>query len=239
MAKNDLKAAMAQMSPEEKKELAVAAMEYNAAKQNGADTQAAYNKFRDVLKGIESKYNVTIFVSIVPEAKLIDAIAAKVDQKVNEQIDALVQPAATPAPATPAVPAATPTPVTPPPAGSNYSVCFTSLEEANQWLAQQTNLTITNIQADTGRVSLDIEKIWLEYRMTQSAHAPYQLTEKLQHRFFVGSRLEKFREKWEKKNPELRYIASLKKKWSFSLIGGSLGFFRYVKEKYIVLYTTK
>lgn len=233
MAKNNLKEAMAQMSSEEKQELATAVLEYNAAKQNGADIQTVYNKLRDVLKSIETKYNVTIFVPIVPEAKLIDTIANKVSEKMNEQPEQNGAPVAKPAAPAPVVASA-------PPVGSNYSKNFTSLTEANAWLSQQQNLTVNNLQVNTSRVGLDIEKIWLEYR-TEAANVchRYQITEKMKHRFFAGTRHETFRRKWQEKNPQFTYIASTKHKWGFSLIGGSLGFFRYIKEKYVILYSLK
>ena len=241
MAKNDLQAALTQLPAEQKEALAVAALEYAAAKQSGADSQAAYNRLRDILKNIEHQCDVTIFVPIVPEAKMIDAIATKVSQKKEAQAEPEhLSPSAPPAShAAPLQPVIVQPNTAIPPANNKYSCSFDTLNEANHWLAQYRNLTVINMQTKVSRVGLDIEQIWLEYKIDEKAHNQYQLTEKMQHRFFVGCKLKNFRTKWEKKNPEYRYIAGMQHRWHFSLIGGSVGFFRYIKEKYIVLYTPK
>ena len=217
-----LKEAMGELTPEDKQQMNAALLNFNAAKRNNGDVQAAFNQVWYTLKGIETKYNVTIFVPGVPETKMVDMIADKVAEKTG------TAPATAPA-AAPATAAVT---------GSSYYACnFPSIAHANGWLATQRNIKITNLLVNAGRVSLDIEQIRIEYQVKPNPNGYiYQITEELKHRIFAGTKLEKYRADWEKKHPGLKYVFCLRKKWAFSLFGSGVGFFRYVKEKFIVLY---
>lgn len=220
MAGRSLKEAMSELTTEDKQQMTTAITKFNAAKRGSGDVQAAFNEVWYTLKGIETKYNVTIFVPGVPETQMVDMIASKVETKVA----AMVAPGAGAPPA-------------PSPAGSHYVANFACIAQANDWLARQNNLNITNMQVGTSHVGLDITQIRIEYQVRdRSVSYVYQICEEMKHRIFAGSNHEKFRNEWERKNPGLKYVFSIKKKWGFSLLGGSVGFFRYIKEKYIVLY---
>lgn len=242
MAQKDLNTALQELSAQEKQQLANACIRYHNAKVTGGDVQSAYSQLWYMLKGIEQKCNTTIFVPVVSDQKLIDKITEKMIQKLQDPAPAqapaqapVQAPAQAPVqarPVTPQVPAQQPT--------AHYTCVFQSLEEANRWLGQQRNVTITNLQVETSRVGLDITRIRLEYRFApQSYQYPYQLTELKKNRFFAQSKPQKVREKWEKDNPSLRCLTAIKRTWGFSLFGGHVGYFRYIKEKYIILYTAK
>lgn len=233
MGNRNLSDGLKEMTAEEKQNMINAAVRYDDAKKNNGDVQGACNEMRSILKNIEQKYDVTIFVPNFPEEALMDKVVEKLLLKVKEkeapqpapQQDTAPQPAANPGTA----------PATPQSDLPHYTCTFKSLDEANAWLANYKNIVITHLQVHTSRVGLDIEQIRLEYIVKPNS-AQYQLTELKKHRFFVQSKPKKVREEWQLANPQLQFVSSLKKTWGFSLIGSSVGFFRYIKEKYIILY---
>ena len=279
MANKDLKTVMQELPAEEKLHMAEAFARYDTAKKTNTNVAQAYNEVRDILKGIEQRYDVTIFVSIVPEQKLIDKIVDKFVEKTAPQLQQqptaqpvqnpiaqpvqnpvaqpvqspvaqpvqqpvaqpVQQPVAQPVQQPVAQPVQNPVaqPVQQPQQQPCYTCVFTSLAQANAWLAQQRNVLISDVQVQTSRVGLDIEQIRLLYQILPQAYSYYyQITELMKHRFFAKSKPEKVRDRWQKDNPNRRYVASTKKTWGFSLMGSSIGFFRYIKEKYIILFTT-
>ena len=197
------------IDPNDKKLLFAAVKKYLTAKRACGDVRTAYDELRDTLKNTETKYGVTIFVPGIPEGKLVDAIASKLEEKVGEMVGIM-----------------------------HYSCTFDSVAQANAWLARQDKLLIKDMQVNTSRVGLDVRQIKLDYVPSQQS-VKYQIAEEMKHRVFVGTKLEKLRRKWEEKNPQLRYVSCVKNRWGFGLIGGSVGFFRYIKEKYVILYAEK
>jgi len=236
MAQVNLNTALQNLTAQEKQQLAEALIRYDTAKRTNGDIQGTYTLVRNILKSIEQTSGATIFVPIVPEQTMVDKITEKVLQKVGYQPAVQNQPnqIAAQGAARPVAqaPQQRPTP--------HYTCLFHNLQEANQWLAQQRNVAITNLQVDTSRTGLDITGIRIEYRfLPQPYRYPYQLTELLKNRFFAKSTPKKVHEQWEKANPTLRCLGSIKRTWGFSLFGGHVGYFRYIKEKYIILYTAK
>ncbi len=223
MAKKSLKEGMQELPAEEKQRIAEAFARYNDAKNGNGDFQTAYNEVRDILKDLEKKQDITIFVPLVAEEKMVDMIAAKVSDKVANKVADKVE-----------------AQISPQPSGAHYTCTFQDLAQANDWLAQQRNVTVTNLQVETSRVGLDIKQIRLEYKIrTDAVQKQYRIIEVRKHRFFIESKLEKFRTKWQEENPHLQYVSALKRKWGFFLLGGSIGFFRYIKETYIILALVK
>lgn len=252
MAQVNLQTAMQTLTAQEKQNLLETFLRYDNAKKTGENTQEAYIQVRDLLKDLERKCGTTIFVSLVPEQMMVDKITEKVLLKMGYQptqqpakpqttakpaVQTAVQPVAQPVVRPAAQPVAQPPQQRPIP---HYTCVFRDLQSANQWLAQQRNVAITNLQVDTSRVGLDITGIRIEYHfLPQPYQYPYQLTELRKNRFFAKSKPQKVHAQWEKNNPTLRCLSSIKRTWGFSLFGGSVGYFRYIKEKYIILFTAK
>ena len=119
----------------------------------------------------------------------------------------------------------------------SYVCKFNTVEEANAWLACCNNVIVKDFTMETTRVGLKTKCIKLVYSvMNQPIYKTFQIAEVRKNRIFFGSNAEKFRRSWEKQNAHCTYIKSLKHRWHISIIGGSVGFFRFIKEKYSVLY---
>lgn len=119
------------------------------------------------------------------------------------------------------------------------SCSFETIEQANAWLAQQTNVIINSFVIDASTFfKIKIKRVFFEYTLCeQPTNKRYQIEEVKKLRFFFGSNFDKFCRKWQENNPERTFAHAVKKKWGFSLIGGSVGFFRIVREKYFILFS--
>ena len=181
------------------------------AKRTCGDVQTAYIELINVIKAIENKYGFVIFEPNVNIQAMIDEFAARVE------LGTIM--------------------VT---GGTTYSCTFNSIEETNAWLACQKNIKLKNIQIETTGVGLKVRKVKFEYTVSEKPlNIKYQLEQNNKVRFFFGTKQEKFNSKWQKNNPQKIFFTSIKRKWGFSLIGGSVGYFRFIKEKYVVLYGVK
>lgn len=211
VAKNIISTNVKLMEKSDKTLVITTANQYIAAKRGQGDMVATYKELVSVIKQMESKYNFRVAEDGKDEGVVINEFLERVELATNQ--------------------------VT----GNKYYTCvFGSTDEANSWLSVQKNLEIKNISVDTSYAGLDVKRIKLEYIVSsQSNNNKYQICEERRIRFFFGSNQKKFRSKWEAKHPQFNYVTAIKKKWGFSLIGGSVGFFRFIKEKYIVLYSIK
>ena len=122
---------------------------------------------------------------------------------------------------------------------TNTQICnFKSLEEANMWLANQNNIIVKKMSADTKGAGHRILNITLQYVISDKPmDKKFQITELKKTRVFFKSKEEKVRRQWQEKYPQYTYITSCHKIWWFRLVGGSVGYFRILNEKYIILYS--
>ena len=208
---NELAEGLKKMSPEDKKLIFAVTNKYVTAQRSNGNIRQEYDNVVATLKNLENKYQIQIFPTGVPEATLIKALAAKVEATTQEITG-----------------------------GKNYSCAFAGIDHANAWLMQQKNIIVKKLDVETSRVGLDVKKVVVEYCPAEkTTDYKYQITEFMKHRLFVSTKPEKVCAKWKEKNPQYRLVSWIKRRWAFHLIGGSVGFFRYVKEKYILLYAIK
>ena len=121
---------------------------------------------------------------------------------------------------------------------TTYACSFKSTVEANTWLAGQTNIVIKKMSVATTGAGHKITDITIDYVTSeQDTNKKYQVTEIRKTRFYVKSNIDKFRRKWQEKNPQYTLVTSIAKHRAMSLIGGSVGFIRIINEKHIVLYS--
>lgn len=121
---------------------------------------------------------------------------------------------------------------------TTYACSFKSTVEANTWLAGQTNIVIKKMSVATMGAGHKITDITIDYVTSeQDTNKKYQVTEIRKTRFYVKSNIDKFRRKWQEKNPQYTLVTSVAKHRAMSLIGGSVGFIRIINEKHIVLYS--
>ena len=123
---------------------------------------------------------------------------------------------------------------------TTYACSFKSTVEANTWLAGQTNIVIKKMSVATTGAGHKITDITFDYVTSeQDTNKKYQVTEVKKTRFYIKSKPDKFRRKWEEKNPQYTFVTSVAKHRAMSLVGGSVGFIRIINEKHIVLYSFK
>ena len=122
---------------------------------------------------------------------------------------------------------------------TNVNTCtFKSIEEANIWLAGQNNVVVKRMSVSTSGAGHRVSNVTLEYvAYEQPLNKKYQLTELNKTRLYLRSKPEKVINKWQEKYPQYTYVSYVKKDWKFGLIGGSVGYFRIINEKYIILYS--
>lgn len=200
-----------QIDANDKAILIASTNKYVKAKRSCGDVQTAFNELYNVIITLGNKYGFTFFDKNSNIQAIIDEFASKVEQGTNIITG-----------------------------GTTYSCVFNSVEKANFWLSQQKDIELKNIQVDTTSTKLKVKGVKFEYTVTDQATGfIYQLSEVKKIRFFCGSKQKKFNRKWQMKNPQYSFIKSIKRNWGFRIIGGSVGYFRFIREKYFVLYSFK
>lgn len=122
--------------------------------------------------------------------------------------------------------------------GKDYACNFANVEQANLWLINQNNIIVKNIAVNTKGIGLKILNVRIDFTVSASPlNYKFQISEIKKTRVFFGSNVNKFAHKWQENNPQFKLVTNIKSKLGFSLIGGSVGFFRLIKEKHFVLYT--
>ncbi len=198
------------MESSDKSAVISAASKYITAKRSCADLRPSYYALLQTIRQLESKYGFAAFGENVSELDVINEFASKVEVAIQTVTGS-----------------------------KRYSCSFPSLEAANAWLLTQTDIIPKSFQANTTHAGLQITQVRIDYMVCQQrTNRIFQLSQETKVRFFFGSDPEKYRRKWERKHSQWTFLASIKRRWGFSLIGGSVGFFRFIKEKYIVLYAT-
>lgn len=123
---------------------------------------------------------------------------------------------------------------------TTYSCSFKSTVEANTWLAGQNNVVIKKMSVATTGAGHKITDITFDFVTSeQDTNKKYQVTEVTKTRFYLKSNPEKFRRKWQEKNPQYTFITSVARHYAMRLIGGNAGFIKIINEKHIVLYSFK
>ena len=197
-----------QMESQDKTAIITATNKYVRAKRTCGDVRTTYAQLVNLFSQMERKYDFTVFNANSDVLALINEFAARVELGTKMITGA-----------------------------NTYTCSFNTVAEANAWLACQNDIEIKNIQTQTTGAGHKVVKVKLEYAVTDTpVNVVYQIEENKKVRFFVKSNHKKFNHKWQEKNPNYSFVTSIKKEWGFRLIGGSVGYFRLVIEKYIVLY---
>lgn len=197
-----------QMDTNDKAVIITATNKYVNAKRGNGNVEAAYNELLNTIKAMESKYGFNAFEENADLKAIIEEFAAKVEQGTN-----LIT------------------------GKTSYTVNFKSTEEANIWLAGQNNVVIKKMSVSTSGAGHQVNNITLEYVVSeQQLNKKYQLTELNKTRLYFKSKPEKVIRKWQEKYPQYTYVTNVKRDWGFRLLGGSVGYFKIISEKYIILY---
>lgn len=208
-ANNQLGNYLTQLESSDKATLIAVTNTYITAKRNRGDVQSAYIALYNTVKEMENKYGFNVFSANSNAMVIIEEFAEIVERGTNMLTG-----------------------------GITYTCVFNSIEEANAWLATQNNIQIKNLQVDVSRVKLKVLCVKFDYTvLPQPLNSAYQIAEEKKTRIFFSSKHKKFDQKWQKKNPHLTFLTSLKRSWGFRIIGGSVGYFKFIKEKYFVLYS--
>ena len=200
-----------QMDTNDKAVIITATNKYVNAKRNNGNVETAYNELLNVIKQLETKYNFIVFEDNADVKAIIEEFAAKVEQGTNLLTGK-----------------------------TSYTCNFNSTEEANIWLAGQKNVIVKKMSVATTGAGHKVTNITLEYVVSeQDTNVKYQVTEVNKTRLYLKSNIEKFRRKWQEKNPQYTLITSVARHYAMRLIGGNAGFIKIIKEKHIVLYSFK
>lgn len=187
-----------------------AANKYTSAKRERGDIQTAFNELVATIRQMEEKYSITVFSNEQPIGEAVERIASAVDVATNKFY------------------------------GTKSHVCtFNTVEEANQWLSCQRDIIVKDMVVEARcSFGVHVKAVKIEYQTSDVAtNKKYRIDTVDKFRVFVSSKLEKVKKAWMEKNPQYECVRVVKKSWGFSIIGGSVGFLRFIKEKYFVAYS--
>ncbi len=203
-----LKICLKQLEPNDKALVIRAADKYTTAKRTMGDVNYYGNEFFNALRQTEVKYGISIFSPQESTLCTMDAIAEAVDIATNKLNGC-----------------------------RTYYCAFRTVSEANLWLQNQKNIIVKNISVDASCCfGVHVHEIRLEYATSdRPVELRYCIREDNTFRAYVSSDPKKYCAKWQKKNPALKIENYVKKGSSFSLIGGNVGFLRFIREKYMLL----
>ncbi|MBR5134861.1 MAG: hypothetical protein IKV35_04625 [Clostridia bacterium] len=202
----DLKA----FTPADKALVIHAANAYTKAKRT-ADMNAAaeFTAFYNALKQVEATYNIAVFDGTTHPQAMMDDIAADIDLATARAF------------------------------GPRSTICrFANVEHANHWLAHQRNIVPTNISIEShSHFGTHVDAVIIEYTTScDRVSQKFAVDVKKKSRIYVKSDFNKVRAEWEREFPNRRWIRAQRCCSGGSLIGGSIGYFRYISETYFVLY---
>ena len=187
-----------------------AANKYTSAKREMGDVPTAFDELVKLIREMEVKYSTTVFSDEQPIGETIERIASAIDVATNKFY------------------------------GTKSHVCtFKTVEEANAWLLAQDNIIVKDLVVEA-RCSFGVyvKSVKIEYQTSDTAtNKKYKIETIDKFRVFVSSKIEKVRKQWQEKNPQFGFVKMTKKSWGFSIIGGSVGFLRFIKERYFVAYS--
>ena len=198
------------MEPTDKSAVITSANRYTSAKRTKGDVPKAGNEFFNVLRTVEAKYGIAVFTPNEPTVVTVDKVAEVVDLACNKLHGT-----------------------------KTYSCSFNSVAEANAWLSAQRNITVRNISVSANCwFGIHVKGISIEYSTSDKPlDSRYALCEIDKFRAYFRIKPEKVCRKWQEKNPMCRIVDFDKKQCGWSLIGGNVGFLRFIKEKYLLAYS--
>ena len=200
-----------QMESGDKAVIITTTNKYVNAKRNNGNVEATYNELLNVIKRMESKYSFNAFEENDDVKAIIEEFASRVEMGTNIIAGK-----------------------------TSYTCKFNNTEEANIWLAGQTNIVIKKMSVETTGAGHKVTNITLEYVVSeQDTNVKYQVTEVTKTRLYLKSNIEKFRRKWQEKNPQYTLITSIAKYYAMRLFGGNAGYIKIINEKHIILYSFK
>ena len=200
-----------QMDTNDKAVIITATNKYVNAKRGNGNVEATYNELLNVIKRMESKYSFNAFEENDDVKAIIEEFASRVEMGTNIIAGK-----------------------------TSYTCNFNNTEEANIWLAGQTNIVIKKMSVETTGAGHKVTNITLEYVVSeQDTNVKYQVTEVTKTRLYLKSNIEKFRRKWQEKNPQYTLITSIAKYYAMRLFGGNAGYIKIINEKHIILYSFK
>ena len=198
------------MDAKDKAIIIAAANKFTSAKREMGDVQTAFAELVNTIKQMEVKYNVVVFNDQQSMSEVVDHIAGAIDVATTKFY------------------------------GAKSHVCsFKTVEEANNWLDMQKNIIVKDMVVEA-KCSFGIHEkaIKIEYQTSDTPlNQKYRIDTIDKFRVFVSSKLEKVKKQWLEKNPQFKSVKVVKKQWGFSLIGGSVGVLRFIKERYFVAYS--
>ena len=200
-----------QVDSNDKVIIIIATNKYVNAKRTNGDTNTALNELLATFKQMEPKYGFTTFEENADVVALIDEFAACIEKGM-----AMLN------------------------SKTSYTCNFGSVAEANIWLAGQTNIILKKFNVATEGAGHKINNVIFEYTVSeQSTNVKYQVTEINKTRLYLKTNLNKFRRKWEAKNPQYTFVTSIYRNYAMRLFGGNAGYIKIINEKHIVLYSFK
>ncbi len=189
------------------------ANEYTNAKRSATmNAEKEFNAFYNTLRQMEEKYNIVVFNDGDIAQTVMDTIAADLEIATNKVSGV-----------------------------KTFNCRFESLEQANTWLSVQKNIIVTDITVESsGAFGTNVHSIVLEYKTSvERVDEKFAICVDKHFRVYLKSKLEKVRAAWSKKNPDKKWIRSHKKGSHFSLLGGSVGYLKFIFEGYFILYSYK
>ena len=217
ITKNFLKIHIKALNSRDKVKVITAATAYSQAKRNiQPDVNDKYNALLTVLREIEQEHSISIFNDEETEFETVSYITKNLE--LASQLVSGVQ---------------------------TYTCTFKDVENANNWLAYQNDIEITDLDGDHRAFGFIIHKIHiasvkLQYRITDHYFDErYHIDEVAKTRLYASSSWDKFKQEWKNRHPNCQYVNAIRFKASGSLIGGSVGFLRFINEKFLVLYKCK
>lgn len=209
IANNQLALTLKRMEPADKTALIGAANRFTTAKRTLGDVQSAYTALVTLIHSMETKYQFSAFNGNANIQAVVEDFAAKVERGTNKVTG-----------------------------GTVYACQFASLKDANAWLAAQNDIFIKTMAVTTSGAGVDVSSVKLEYKVAdQETNRKYQITEIHKKRVYARSSLEQVRAEWQATYPNCTYVLGLRREWKFGLMGGHVGYFRFINEKYFILYS--
>lgn len=200
-----------QMDTQDKTLIFSVTNKYVRAKRTCGNAAAAYREVFNTLVQLGNKYNFVIFKPDSNVQAMIDEFATCVEIGTRAISGEIT-----------------------------YTCTFGSVAQANLWLSYQHDIQIKNFQIQTSGAGNKVVKINIEYVVTNApTNATYQIEDVQKTRFFFKSKQQDFNRKWQKRHPQHVFLSSIKKSWGFRAFGSSIGYFRLILERYVVLYATK
>ncbi len=124
-----------------------------------------------------------------------------------------------------------------------YFIKFDSIEKANNWLINQDSIVITSMDLSTATQfsfpanNIVVTQVRIEYiQYPHKVNNTYGIDELTHSSLYISSKIESLRNKWIQRNPDKKYVYCVKSTTRRHLMGTSVGFISFVKDKLVVLF---